>query len=186
MKQGNTIQFSESSIAHFLFNDTRMAVLWLVVRVYLGYEWLSAGIGKLLDPGQVWVGANSGTALKGFLMGALQKASGAHPDVSGWYASFIQNFALAHTTLFSHLVTYGEILVGVGLIIGFVTGVSAFFGCFMNMNYLLAGTVSVNPIWLIVGFLLMKAWRTAGWYGADRFVLPIWIERVWPGRCTKK
>jgi thiosulfate dehydrogenase [quinone] large subunit len=40
-------QISEPPIARFLFADTRMAWLWLIVRVYVGYEWLTAGWEKL-------------------------------------------------------------------------------------------------------------------------------------------
>jgi thiosulfate dehydrogenase [quinone] large subunit len=43
-------------------------------------------------------------------------------------------------------VAYGELIVGIALLFGAFTGVAAFFGLFMNLNYLLAGTVSINPI----------------------------------------
>jgi thiosulfate dehydrogenase [quinone] large subunit len=42
----------------------------------------------------------------------------------------------------------------------------------MNLNYLLAGTVSTNPILLILQLFLILAWRVAGWYGLDRWALP--------------
>jgi thiosulfate dehydrogenase [quinone] large subunit len=118
------------------------------------------------------VGDQAGTAVKGFLLGALQKSSGPHPDVQGWYAAFVENFVLEHTVLFSYLVTYGELLVGAALILGICTATAAFFGAFMNMNYLLAGTVSINPILLVLEILLMLAWRTAGWIGLDRYIVP--------------
>jgi thiosulfate dehydrogenase (quinone) large subunit len=31
------------SITRFLFADSRVAPVWLVVRVYLGYLWITAG-----------------------------------------------------------------------------------------------------------------------------------------------
>ena len=43
----------------------------------------------------------------------------------------------------------------------------------MNMNYLLAGSVSTNPVLLVIAVLLMLAWKTAGWWGLDRWTLPI-------------
>jgi thiosulfate dehydrogenase [quinone] large subunit len=42
----------------------------------------------------------------------------------------------------------------------------------MNVNYLLAGTVSINPILFVIAILLMLAWKTAGWWGLDRWLLP--------------
>lgn len=166
----NTTQIPEPGFSRFLFADTRFSWFWLLVRLYVGWEWLYAGWEKYHNP--VWVGDKAGVAVKGFLMGALQKSSGAHPDVQGWYASFIQNTAIPHSALISHLVTYGEILVGVALILGIFTGIAAFFGTFMNLNYLLAGTVSTNPILFVLQLFIILAWRTAGWLGLDRYVLP--------------
>ncbi len=163
------IQIPEPAVAKFLFADTRIAWLWFIIRLYIGWQWLSAGIEKL--QGSAWVGSGAGSALKGFLLGALGKAQGTHPDVQGWYASFIQGFVIQHVSFFSYLVTYGELLVGVALIIGACTGIAAFFGAFMNMNYLLAGTVSINPVLLIGGLFLILAWRVAGWYGVDHYLL---------------
>lgn len=164
------IEIGESRFSKFLFSSTAMSWVWLVLRVYVGWEWLQAGWGKVHSP--MWVGEKSGVALTGFLQGALSKTSGAHPDVSGWYAWFLQNCALPHTQFLSYLVTYGEILVGVGLILGAFTGIAAFFGSFMNMNYLFAGTVSVNPFLLLIELFLILAWRNAGWIGLDRYLLP--------------
>ncbi len=160
----------EPKLARMLFADVRYAWIWAIIRIYVGWEWLYAGWEKYQNP--VWVGPKAGLAIKGFVMGALQKASGAHPDVQGWYASFLQNFVLHHTVGFSYLVTYGEIAVGLALILGLVTGIAAFFGSFMNMNYLLAGTVSTNPILFFLQLFLILAWRVGGWYGLDRFALP--------------
>ncbi|MBX4186975.1 MAG: DoxX family membrane protein [Candidatus Doudnabacteria bacterium] len=163
-------QIQEPPLSRFLFADTRFSLVWLLIRLYVGYEWFTAGWDKLGNP--VWTGDKAGVAVKGFLMGALAKTAGAHPDVSAWYGSFIQNFALNHTQLFSYIVVYGEIAVGVALILGIFTGIAAFFGTFMNLNYLFAGTVSTNPLLLLLQLFLILAWRTAGWIGLDRYVLP--------------
>jgi thiosulfate dehydrogenase (quinone) large subunit len=161
----------EPDIARFLFGDTHLAPLWTVLRLYVGYEWLIAGWGKLTNPAGVWVGEKAGTAVTGFLNGALGKTTGAHPDVQGYYAWFIQHVALPNAALFSYLVTFGEIAVGIALILGLFTGIAAFFGGFMNASYLLAGTVSTNPLLFIFATLLVLAWRTAGYWGLDRWVL---------------
>jgi thiosulfate dehydrogenase [quinone] large subunit len=164
------IEFVEPPVARFLFASTKMAWFWLIVRLYVGYEWLMAGWEKVNNP--VWAGAHAGGAVKGFLMGALAKTTGAHPDVSGWYGSFIQHVALPHAALISNLVAYGELIVGIALILGLFTGIAAFFGTFMNLNYLFAGTVSINPLLLFLQLFLIMAWRIAGWYGLDMYALP--------------
>ncbi|MEZ4606565.1 MAG: hypothetical protein R2865_07130 [Deinococcales bacterium] len=64
-------------------------------------------------------------------------------------------------------------MVGIALIIGFLTGISAFLGGLMNASFLLAGTVSTNPIMFILATWLVLAWRVAGHWGLDYWVLPI-------------
>ena len=170
MDKNLATEFPEPLISKLLFADTRFSFLWLLIRVYVGWQWLMAGIEKVQNP--LWVGEKSGIALAGFLNGALAKTGGAHPDVSGWYGAFLSNFVMHNTSVFSYLVSYGELLVGIALIIGAFTGIAAFFGAFMNMNYLLAGTVSINPILFFFELFLILAWRVAGWWGLDRVLLP--------------
>ncbi|MDP4020649.1 MAG: DoxX family membrane protein [Candidatus Adlerbacteria bacterium] len=160
----------ESPFSHFLLANTKMAGLWLVVRLYLGWEWLQAGWGKLHN--DAWVGENTGAALTGFVNNALAKTSGPHPDVQWWYAWFLEQVVLPNTETMSYVVATGEFLVGAALIVGFLVGVSAFFGMFMNFNFMLAGSVSINPIWFAIGIGLVLAWRIAGYYGLDYWVLP--------------
>jgi thiosulfate dehydrogenase [quinone] large subunit len=163
-------RLAEPPVAQSLFGNVKWAWIWLLLRLYAGWEWLHAGWGKLTNP--AWVGSNAGTALTGFANGALAKTTGAHPDVQAWYAWFLQHVVLPNVVVWSYLVVFGEVLVGVALIVGIFTGIAAFFGSFMNMNYLLAGSVSSNPILLMIALILVLAWKTAGWWGLDRWVLP--------------
>lgn len=160
----------EPPFAKALLENPKSAWLWLIVRLYVGWQWLSAGWEKVHSP--VWVGKGAGAALNGFVNGALAKTAGAHPDVQGWYGWFLRTVIMHHPLLWSHLVAYGELLVGIALIIGLFTGIAAFFGLFMNFNYLLAGTVSTNPILLALGIALVLAWRVAGYFGVDHWLLP--------------
>ncbi len=183
-KAKNTgIQIPEPALSRFLFADTRLAWLWIVIRLYVGWEWVTAGYEKITGG---WVGAKAGTALIGFLQGALVKASGAHPDVQSWYGIFLKQIIIPHAVGFSYVVSFGELAVGIALIIGIFTGIAAFFGAFMNMNYLLAGTVSINPILFLLELFLILAWRVAGWYGFDRWLLPLLGTPWQPGQMFKK
>jgi len=176
----DVLQITDPPFTQALFGKTSWAWLWLIVRIYVGWTWLKAGWGKVTNP--TWVGAKSGTALTGFVNNALTKATGEHPDVQGWYAGFLHNVVLPHVSLWSHLVAFGETLVGIGLILGAFAGIAAFFGILMNLNYLLAGAVSVNPILLMLSIFLVLAWKTAGWWGLDRWLLPA-LGTPWrPGR----
>ncbi|HEU5014567.1 MAG TPA: DoxX family membrane protein [Roseiflexaceae bacterium] len=174
-------EIPEPPLARMLFANTRLAPLWLIIRLYVGYEWLMAGWEKITNPAGVWVGAKAGTAVTGFVQGALQKTSGEHPDVTGWYASFLQNVVLPNAALWSYMVAFGEVLVGLGLIVGLFTGIAAFFGGLMNANYLLAGTVSTNPLLFILATWIVLAWRVAGYWGLDRWALPMLGVPTAPG-----
>jgi thiosulfate dehydrogenase [quinone] large subunit len=156
-------------MARALFSDTRWSLVWLIVRLYVGWQWLTEGIDKVTSP--VWAGAHAGTALTGWLAASLVKTQGAHPDVQGWYGVFLKDVVLPHAPFWSILVSYGETLVGLGLILGLFTGIAAFFGTTMSASYLLGGTVSINPILFGLASLLVLGWKTAGWWGLDRWVL---------------
>ncbi len=161
--------FPEPAISRFFFGSSGSAALWFVVRMNVGAQWLLAGWEKIKSP--VW--GTNGTALNGFVAGALTKSSGANPSVQGWYANFLKDFVLPHASLFSFFVTFGEFLVGLGILLGLFTGIAAGFGIVMNLNYLLAGTVSINPILGVFGLFLVFAWRVAGQIGLDRWILPV-------------
>jgi thiosulfate dehydrogenase (quinone) large subunit len=160
----------EPSITRFLFADTRMAPVWLLLRLWLGYEWLHAAWGKWVEGG--WVGEGAGGGVKGFAQGAMAQTTGEHPQVTQWYASFLENVVVPNAALFSYLVILGETLVGLALVLGAFTGIAAFFGVFMNASFLFAGTAGANPLMAIVGLLLVVGWRVAGWWGLDRWLLP--------------
>ena len=191
-------QVPEPGIARFLFADTRIAWLWLIVRLYVGYYWLTAGLEKLTGysfnfgstfgakVGSSWIFTSTpGAALTSFAHGAIAQATGPYPSVQGWYAWFLQNIVIAGSGFFSYLVTFGEIAVGLGLIFGVLAGIAAFFGVFMNMNFLLSGAVSINPIIGGLAIFLVLAWRVAGYYGFDRWLLPL-LGTPWTGSLARK
>jgi thiosulfate dehydrogenase [quinone] large subunit len=54
--------------------------------------------------------------------------------VQGWFASFLRDWVIPHPTFWAYPISFGETLVGVGLILGVQTGIAAFFGVLMNFN----------------------------------------------------
>ena len=163
-------RLTDPPVARALFGKTRWAWIWLLVRLYVGYTWLSSGIGKLGSA--AWTGENAGAAVTGFVQGALALTEGARPQVLGWYGRFLEAVVLPNATTFSYLVVAGELLVGTALVLGIFTGIAALFGSFMNASFLLAGTAGINPVLLTLEILLILAWKVAGWWGLDRWVLP--------------
>jgi thiosulfate dehydrogenase [quinone] large subunit len=163
---------SDPPIATFLFSDTRMAIVWLAVRLYIGYAWLDAGLHKVQDP--AWV--DTGLALKGFWLNVTKiPASPAKPSITfDWYRSILQFLLDTNAyTWFGKLVAFGEVALGVALVLGAFVGIAAAVGAFLNINYLLAGVASTNPVLLILAIGLVLAWKTAGFIGLDRILLPL-------------
>ena len=81
---------------------------------------------------------------------------------------------------FAKLIVFGELAIGLGLIVGAFVGVAAFFGALMNMNFMLAGSASTNPVLFFLAVGLMLAWKVAGYYGLDRVLLPL-VGTPWHG-----
>lgn len=160
----------------FLRNSQFMGIILTFLRVYLGYTWLTAGWGKL---------TGDGFNASGYLKGAIGKATGEHPAVQGWWASFLENVALPNSELFTFLVMWGEILVGIALILGIFTTFATLMGLTMNFAFLFSGTVSTNPQMVIIGILILVAGYNAAKFGLDRWVLPL-MKKQFPNREQKK
>lgn len=150
---------------------------WLFVRLVLGFEWLRGGWEKLGDPG--WTASPVGGAVEGFLQGAIARSTeGPHPEVPHWYHNLIADLFLPNADLFAYLVTAGEILVGLALIFGVFTRLSALVGVTMNMSFLWSGVSSANPPMLLLGLAIVFVGRRAGAYGFDGWALPWLAQRA--------
>ena len=165
------VEVDGPGFARFLFNNRAAGLVWLPIRVFVGVSFLDAGIHKITDPGWTQGGAS--------LLAYWQRAAAipeapARPAITyDWYRDFI-NLLIdgRHEGWFAWLVTLGEIAIGLGLILGALTGIAAFFGALMNMSFLLAGSASTNPVLFTFAIGLILAWKVAGYYGVDRFLLP--------------
>ncbi|MDR6998954.1 DoxX family protein [Neobacillus niacini] len=148
----------------FLRENKVAAAVLTVIRLYLGYEWMMAGLHKL----------TGGFDATGFLKGAIANPVKG-PDgsiVYATYVGFLKHFALPNADLFNTMVPLGEFLVGLGLILGCLTTAAVFFALVMNFAYVMAGTVSSNPMDILLGVIIIAAGYNAGRFGLDRWVLP--------------
>ncbi len=176
-KRGTVVE--EPPLARFLFSDTRiMAWFWLVVRILIGLEWVNAASHKIGSPD--WM--ETGNALKGYWTNAVIVPETGRAAINyDWYRSFIQGLLDSGSYVwFAKLVAIGELAVGIALIIGAFVGIAAFFGALMNWSYIMAGSTSSNPLLLIGAIVLILAWKIAGYYGADYFLLR-WLGTPWKG-----
>ncbi|MNI50676.1 hypothetical protein D3C73_1053570 [compost metagenome] len=141
------------------------AGLLLIVRLYIGYEWLIHGWDKL----------TGGFDAKGFLNNAVNKPvidKATNELIYPTFTAFVENFALPNVKIINFMIPLGEFLVGLGLILGVLTTTAAFFGLLMNFMFMFAGTVSTNPWFILIGVVLFMAGANAGKFGADYYLMP--------------
>jgi thiosulfate dehydrogenase [quinone] large subunit len=106
--------------------DRGLALLRIGVGLYFfanGYDKLHAG----------WLGDSR--QLQRMLQAALRRSP-------SWYAHFLQTTVLPHVALFARLVTAGELLVGISLVLGLLTPVGAIGAIFLTTNYMLQSPVA--------------------------------------------
>jgi thiosulfate dehydrogenase [quinone] large subunit len=167
-------QVDDPKIWRLLLGNIHFAILWLPFRFFLGKEWLAAGEHKIRDG--AWM--DGGQALLGYWNNAVAipaPDSGRRPAITyDWFRDFL-TYMINHEwyTWFAKLVAIGEFMIGLGLIVGALVGIAAFFGTVLNLNFMLAGTTSSNPVLFGMTVFLVLAWKVAGHFGLDRWLLPI-------------
>lgn len=180
-RKGEIVQ--DPPLLQKLLSHPRAGWFWLVPRLWLGWRWVEAASHKVTEP--AWI--ESGVAVKGFWEQAIAIPESGRPMIAfDWYRALIQALLEAEAyTWFAKVVAYGELLIGIALILGAFTGIAAFFGAFMNWNFMLAGSASTNPVLFVIAIGLILAWKVAGYIGLDYFLLP-WLGTPWKGESVSR
>src|SRR5690606_17352882 len=156
------------------------AIIVAVVRIVLGYKWITSAWGKV---------TTGGFDATGYLTNVINNPVAKGDEVLyPVYNAFIEHIALPNVDAINFIIPWGELLVGIGLITGILTLPAAFFGLLMNFMFLFAGTISTNPLMVLLGFIVLLAANNAGKFGGDFFVLPWLKENVGKkiGKLVKK
>lgn len=164
-------QIQDPSWWRLLIGNAHLAILWLPLRFYVGRAWLAAGEHKVRE--DAWM--DGGAAVEGFWRGAATpNEEGATRAVYHWYADFL-NYMIDNdwARFFGPAIAVGEVLIGLGLLVGALVGIAAFFGTLLNVSFMLAGTVSSNPVMFGLTVFIILGWKVAGWWGLDRWLLPM-------------
>lgn len=150
--------------------------IWLVLRLYVGFQWLKGGWGKI-------TGEKAFDAT-GYLKGAAAKiipptdaaaAAKFKPITAEWWGDFLTGFAIPNVKLFNIMVPWGEFLVGLALIVGFATIFSAVMGMAMNFAFLMSGSTSSNPYLFALQVIIVAAGGAyAGYIGVDYYFRPMY------------
>jgi uncharacterized membrane protein YphA (DoxX/SURF4 family) len=135
----------------------------LAPRIYLGIYLLQTGTAKLAH------GFLSG----GALLPQLQRFVAATPHA--WYRDWLTTVVIPHEHLFAVLTALGETGVGIALLLGALTRLSALAGLFMLGNYLFAKglwspAAAHDKDFLVLLLVLLLA-------GGGRWALDRWLWR---------
>ena len=153
-------------LARALLEDVRWSWIWLIARVFVGWQWLSAGWLKLGSP--AWMAR--GASLQSLWNQALNPVAGS----PGWLGGLLTWLLASGSYVWAaRTVALTETLMGIALILGVMTGAAAFAGSLVSFSLMLAGGGMMNPLLFGLAVALILAWKTAGWIGLDRWLLPV-------------
>lgn len=149
-------------VMSFLRNNRVVAGILTLLRIYIGYRWLTAGIGKL---------TSGGFDASGFIKMAAENTA-----TPAWWQTFLETIALPNASLFSFMVQWGELLVGIALILGIFSNYAALMGIVMNLSFLFSGAGIIDAQMATLTVFIAIAGRNAGRYGLDRWLQPVLKE----------
>ena len=103
-----------------------------------------------------------------------------------WYKRFLEEMVLPQATLFARLQAYGEVIVGISLLIGFCVALGALAGLFLTVNYGLAtqwmsfGQQGFHLL-LITSMIIFLGARAGRVWGLDGLLLRVApaMQRRW-------
>jgi thiosulfate dehydrogenase (quinone) large subunit len=163
-----------AKFSDWLYRSKAASGIWLVARLWLGYEWLNAGYQKLWGSEKAAFWNGGGAAVKGFATGGIAGSTAGKGGASyGWWAAFLHNFVVPNASWIAKLITLSEVAIGVLLLVGLFTGAAAVAGIMLNLIYMFTGSAGVNPAFALVALFLILAWRNAGYIGLDRVAVPM-------------
>ena len=118
----------------------------VLLRIWIGMTWLRAGWHKLFAVGG-WADT---------LRSSIERAG----EPSWFYKPFLTHVVMPHPEVFAFLVSWGEFLVGVSLLLGTASRFGAGVAMFLSLNYMLLqnrffpgydGTLFVAQLVLLLG-----------------------------------
>ena len=151
---------------------------WLVIlRVVVG-AWFLKAVWTKLTVAYLW-GTIPYLAVSARFVGFQPKrvAEFAAGNPVGWYKDFLETTVLPNAKLFATLQAYGEVCVGIGLVLGLLTVLSGLIGLLLSINYGLATqwmsfgqqgfhTLLITSMVILVGCAAGRRWGLDAWLRA--------------------
>lgn len=89
-------------------------------------------------------------------------------SVAAFQASYLAHFAIPMIMPIAWIVTIGELIIGVALLLGVTTRINAAFGLFMLLNFAAGGYYNETIPPLVIMSVLFMVLPTGQWLGLDR------------------
>jgi len=142
---------------------------WILVplRLFLGVTFVYAGVQKLTDPQYFNPAARGyiGHQIAAFALGSPLRG-------------FLTNVAVPHATFFGALVAYGELAIGLGVLLGFLLRPATFFGLLINLTFFLSADWHVFPYFYGSDLVYAFCWLTLLLAGPTMQILPALDTRL--------
>jgi thiosulfate dehydrogenase [quinone] large subunit len=150
-------------ILHWLSTSRVAAFGWTAMRIWLGIQWIQAGMAKLWGAENSAFLHHSGSGVAGFATHGVATYT--------WWHSFLTGFVVPNSGWIGITISVAEFAIGVALVLGILTPAAALGGLFLNLTYMFSGTAGVNPVFMLFSVVLIAAWRTSGWIGVDGLLM---------------
>lgn len=144
-----------------ILQGNKAAIFWAIIRVMIGWQWLVSGWHKI-----------GNFNASGFISDSIKSGGQTNYLILQWYEAFLENFVLNNIEVFNILIPWGELLVGLGLILGMFSTAALLAGAFMNLNFMLAGATDINPILYTIEIILLFMRPVTYRYGFDYYITP--------------
>jgi len=156
---GNPTERTTPGVFTWLRQSKIASVAWLAVRVWIGIMWFQAGWSKVFGAENPSFLHNNGAAVAGF--------AGHGTAAYSWWASIMHSFVVPNASWIAVLVAFGELAIGLGLIVGFLTRTAAVASLFLLLTYVMSGTAGVTGFYALCALIVLATWRTSTWIGLD-------------------
>jgi len=159
---GNPTERTTPGVFMWLRQSKIASVAWLAVRVWIGIMWFQAGWAKVFGAENPAFMHNNGAAVAGFA------AHGA--AAYSWWASLLHSFVVPNASWIAVMVAFGELAIGLGLVVGFLTRTAAIASLALLFTYVMSGTASVTAFYAMCALIVLATWRTSTWIGVDGLI----------------
>jgi thiosulfate dehydrogenase (quinone) large subunit len=159
---GNPAERTTPGVFTWLRESKVASIAWLAVRVWIGIMWIQAGWAKVFGAENPYFLHNNGSGVAGF--------AGHGAPAYSWWGSIMHSFVVPNASWIAVIVAFGELAIGLGLVVGFLTRTAAVASLLLLFTYIMSGTASVCGFYALCALIVLATWRTSTWISVDGII----------------